>query len=177
MKIQSLATVCILFACLVSCVTTSEKQVIKQNGANIYYTLPRNWVVQKIEAPSDHYHIISPTTSTKPSDALVTIDFFNQFDFRFPSTETGCADSYLDAIQGHKDPKVRMSAVGYIRSPIYGQITEYRYCSDYFGDHLVSFVITKDGYATIELWVKTSDAREQYTQAFQEVLRSLHITR
>jgi hypothetical protein len=177
MKIHSFAITFIVILGLVSCATSSHQRYINQNGARLSYTLPKDWIVQKVSEPADYYNIISPANATKPSDPSITIDYYNHFDFRFPTTEKGCAESYLDAIQGHKDPKVTMSIIGMTTSPIYGDITLYRYHSDYFGDHLVSFVVTKHGYVTIELWVKTTEEREQFTKAFQDVVLSLSVTR
>ena len=162
---------------LSSCTTISSYRVIKQNGAKIRYELPNGWIVQKIEPPADYYNIISPKSATKPSDTSITIDFYNQFDFRFPQTEAGCAASYLDATQGHKDPAVRMSVIGSIHSPIYGHIAIFNFSSDYFGDHLVSIIVAQGGYVMVELWARTTEERLKYTQPFQEVVRGLSVER
>lgn len=177
MKIHSFILTISVVLSLVSCATLTRDREIKQNGAIIHYKLPHTWIVQNVKEPSDHYNIITPADSKSPSDPSITIDFYNQFDFQFPQTEKGCADSYLYATQGHKDPAVKMSKIGSITSPIYGAVSQYRYFSDYFGDHLISFIVTDGGYVTVELWTKTAEEREIYTKPFQEIVQSLSVTR
>lgn len=160
---------------LCSCTTVSRNRVIKENGASMRYQLPKGWMVDRITPPADYFNVISPTKTTKPSDVCITIDFYDQYDPRYPQTQAGCASSYLEATQSHKDSAVQMSLIGSVHSGRYGSIAIYNYSSDYFGDHLDSFIVTHGGYANIELWATKAADRIAYTQAFEEVVRSLSV--
>lgn len=159
---------------LSACSTVSsggKAKVIKEKGATITYTLPQGWKTVKVEEPADHFNIIAPAGATKLSDPSITIDYSDIS----KATEGECAKAYLMSVQEIKDPKVRMSTAGAIRTTKRGSVLIYRLASSYYGDHLVSFLVQKRGYVIVELWANTSKERAENEAAFREVVQGLDV--
>lgn len=170
--------ICIVIVLATSCRTVSSERHFQESGVTILFKLPNGWIVRNVEAPSDYHNLISPVEATKPSDPAISIDFFKAPHPR-PTIEAEQARKYLEEIHASKDDKVQMEISGAMDSPVYGRITQYRYFSDYYGNHLVSFVVTNDGYALVELWVDTAQAQEckRLEPDFREVVQSIRIQR
>lgn len=159
--------------CLSACCTmgpSGPTRVIKEKGATITYALPKGWKTVKVEEPSDHAYIIAPAGVDNPAGPSITIDYSDIH----KATEQECATAYLDSVREIKDPKVRMSNVGTVKTAS-GPVTIYRLASAYYGDHLVSFLVAKRGYAIVELWATTAAERAQQEPAFRETVAGLSV--
>lgn len=156
-----------------SCSSTTQS-IRYQNGTTVTYELPLNWKVQNVEPPSDHFNLIEPNESID-SNPGITIDFYTKNDSKFPKTQEGYAKLYLSEIHNAKDHDVKMDVLRTISSPTYGNISIYRFKSDYYGDHLVAMVLNVPGYCVIELWRTISDGQNIYQSEFEDVVRSITI--
>ena len=162
-------SVCFFLSC------SSTTQYLRyQKGTTVQYELPLNWEVKNIEPPSDHFNIIEPNESIN-SHPGITIDYYPKIDSKFPKTQEGYAKLYLSEIHNVKDDAVKMDILKTISSPIYGNITIYRFYSDYYGDHLVAIVVNDNVYCIIELWRTVSDLQNIYQSEFEDVVRSIII--
>lgn len=163
-------------ALLSSCCTMSpggsgKTKVIREKSATITCPLPQGWKSVKVEEPADHLNIIAPAGASKPSDASITIDYNDIA----KATEADCAEAHLASVRSIKDPGVRMSNAGTVKTADYGPVTIYRLASGYYGDHLVSFLVTKRGYVVVELWADTAAERAKNEAAFREVVGGLNV--
>jgi hypothetical protein len=157
----------------ISCSSTAQ-YIRYKNGTTIKYNLPLNWKVKNVEPPSDHFNIIEPNESLD-SHPGITIDYYPMIDDKFPRTQEGYAKLYLSEIHIVKDPEVKMDNLKTISSPAYGNITIYRFYSEYYGDHLVAIVENDIGYCIIELWRTVSDPQNIYQSEFEDVVSSIII--
>jgi hypothetical protein len=132
------------------------------------------WRVKNVEPPSDHFNIIEPKESID-SHPGITIDYYAKIDSKFPKTQEGYAKLYLSEIHNVKDDNVKMDILKTINSATYGNITIYRFYSDYYGDHLVAIIVNTTGYCVIELWRRVSDLQNIYQSEFEDVVSSIII--
>jgi len=172
-KMYKILTLTISVCFFLSCSSTTQ-YIRYQNGTIVKYELPLRWKVINVEPPSDHFNIIEPNESID-SNPGITIDYVANTDSKFPKTQEGYAKLYLSEIHNVKDADVKMDMLKTIRSPIYGNITIYRFFSDYYGDHLVAVVLNHTGYCVIELWRTVSDRQNIYQSEFEDVVRSIII--
>ena len=139
------------------------------------FNLPAGWVVIKANGPSRTENILRQKAAQDDTNPSITIDVYNSFDRRFPHSQTGCAESYLDGIHDVADEFTRKEIAAVVENPRHGKIQTYRFHSEWFGDHLVAFILTESGYATIELWTKTSLDRKKHTAAFHNFIRGVNL--
>ena len=139
------------------------------------YRIPDGWVATKVEGPSRVRNVIQQIGHTAREDPSITIDAFCQFDRRFPRTQQGCADSYLDGIHDVDDDSVKLEVFGTVQNQNHGEITLYRYYSDWLGDHLVAMIVTTYGYGTAELWADTATGRKTHTAAFKVFVQGIKL--
>ena len=155
---------------------TSPSIRSSQCGGKVgHFSIPEGWEVSKLEGPSRVENMIQRIGDTPRSDPGITIDAFCRFDDRFPRTQKGCADSYLDGIHDVLDENVVFEDAGTVENLSHGAITVYRFHSEWFGEHLVAKIVTDVGYATIELWADTPEQREQNTASFHEFVRQVKL--
>ena len=63
-----------------------------------------------------------------------------------------------------------------VTSPEFGQIAQYRYHSDYYGDNLVSFIIADDHFISVELWAVNEVQRRKFEQIFADFVKSIKVS-
>lgn len=137
------------------------------------YRVPQGWEVRKIEGPSRVENMIQEIGRSGRDDPGITVDAYCGFDNRFPRSQKGCAESYLDGIHDVDDDSVQFEAVGSVINPVHGAITIYRFHSEWFGDHLVAMIVADSGYATVELWADNEKQREKHSEAFREFVKGI----
>jgi hypothetical protein len=139
------------------------------------FTPPAGWVAIKIKGPARTENSLKPKENQGDDAPSITIDVHGRFDDRFPRSQKGCADSYLSGIHDVYDDSTRSELADIIVNPHHGKIQIYRFHSDWFGDHLVAFILTKSGFATLELWTKTAHDRVKYTEAFHQFIEGVRL--
>ena len=97
------------------------------------------------------------------------------FDDRFPRTQQGCAESYLNGIHDVDDDSVQFEIVGSVPNRFHGDIMLYRFHSDWYGDHLIAMIVAESGYATVELWTDSQEQREKHSEAFREFVKGIEL--
>jgi len=137
--------------------------------------MPNGWDAIKVEGPSRVQNMIQQVGHTAREDPSITVDAYCQFDRRFPKTQQGCADSYLDGMHDVDDDSVKLEVFGVVHNQNHGEITLYRYYSDWLGDHLVAMIVTENGFATAELWADTATQRERHADAFRTFVQGIKI--
>ena len=160
-------SVCLLFSC-----SSNIHSIRYQNGTTVTYKLPPDWKVKNVNPPSDHFNIIEPKEFSD-SYTGITIDYHEKIEGKYPHTQEGNAKLYLHEIHNVKDDEVKMELLKTISSPKYGDITIYRFYSNYFGDHLVAMVLNDTGHCVVELWRTISDQQNLYQSEFEDVVSSI----
>jgi hypothetical protein len=156
---------------LFSCSSTTQ-HIRYQNGTTVTYKLPSGWKVKQVTPPSDHFNIIEPD-EFNDSHPGITIDYHANTSSPFAHTQEGYAKQYLHEIHNVKDDKVKMEPLKTVSSSTYGDITIYRFYSNYFGDHLVAMVLNDTGYCVVELWRTISDQQYLYQLEFEYVVSTI----
>ena len=139
------------------------------------YQIPNGWEVRKIEGPAQVENMLQKIGRSDREDPSITIDAYCGFDNRFPRTQQGCAEGYLAGIHDVHDDKVQLEIVGSLLNRSHGEITLYRFHSEWFGDHLVAMIATESGYATMELWTDSQEQREENSEAFRQFVKSIEL--
>jgi len=171
MKFLALLLITVGFSSCCTMAPGGRTAVIKEKGATIASALPQGWKRVKVEEPSDHTNIIALVGAKNPSDPSITIDYSDIH----KAAQAECATAYLASVREIKDPKVRMSPAGTVQNAQFGPVAVYRLVSSYYGDHLVSFLVTKKGYVIVELWATNAAERSQQAAAFREVVQGLSV--
>lgn len=139
------------------------------------YRVPKGWEVRKIEGPSRVENMIQEIGRSDRDDPGITVNAYCRFNDRFPRTQQGCAESYLDGIHDVDDDSVQSEIVGSVSNPHHGDITLYRFHSEWYGDHLVAMIVADSGYATVELWADSQEQREKHFEAFREFVKGIEL--
>ena len=164
----------IALALLTGCASHNIKSWKCKQGAG-KFTIPDGWEMYDIKAPSEVQNLITPIGKEGLSDPGISLDAYCSFDKRFPETQRGCAESYLDGIHDVKDDTVKLEEVGNVSNESHGEITIFRYYSDWYGDHLVAMIVDRGIYATAELWTETEQDRKTYRSGFEEFVRGVRL--
>lgn len=164
----------LIFAILSGCTAPSIRSS-SCGGIAGTYRVPQGWEVRKIEGPSRVQNMIQEIGRSGRDDPGITVDAFCKFDNRFPRTQQGCAERYLDGIHDVDDDSVQFEIVGSVPNQFHGDITLYRFHSEWFGDHLVAMIVAEKGYATVELWADTQGQRETHSDSFREFVKGIKL--
>lgn len=165
----------ILLAVVLGSCTTPSILSSSCGGVAGSYRIPEGWEVREIDGPSRVENMVQEVGQFDRDDPSITVDAYCRFDYRFPRTQQGCARSYLNGIHDVDDDSVQFEAVGSVSNPLHGEITLYRFHSEWFGDHLVAMIVVESGYATVELWADSEGQREQYSDACREFVKGIEL--
>ena len=161
-------------AVLSGCATPSIHSISCGGVAGTYRVL-QGWEIRKIEGSSRVENMIQEIGRSGRDDPGITVDAYCRFDHRFPHSQQGCAESYLDGIHDVDDDSVQFEIVGSVLNPLHGDITLYRFHSEWFGDHLVAMIVVESGYAIAELWADNKEQREKHSEAFREFVKGIEL--
>ena len=166
----------LIAAALFGCSTTEHKIASRSYGRSPgTYMAPEGWVVVKVTGPARTENSLKQKTARNDDAPAITIDASTDFDRRFPHSQKGCADGFLDGIHDVYDETTQSEAMEVVENPVHGKVQIYRFHSKWYGDHLVAFVVTKSGFATLELWASNTRERKAHTVAFHEFVRSVRL--
>lgn len=145
-------------------------------GLGLVYAVPLDW----IRATSDSSNkelVLAPLSLPSDSHPKISVSIFSRFDSRYPRSQSGCATSYKDGIASVTDENIEMEKMPRnVTSPEFGQIAQYRYHSDYYGDNLVSFIIADDHFISVELWAVNEVQRRKFEQIFADFVKSIKVS-
>jgi hypothetical protein len=149
----------------------------KQESFSGTLMVPKGWERKIPDGPAQSQRLFQRHGNFDASSPTITMDVSSRFDQHFPKNAEGCALSYLDGIHDVHDDSVRFTKVGIIMNPEFGQVALYHYHSRWYGNHLLSFLVSSDSFIQLELWAKTMKEMKANQPSFELFVQGVEIKR
>ena len=164
-------------ALLSSCCSQTKNIEWKQETLSGTLTVPDGWRKIVPDGTSQSQRLFQKYGDHETSSPTISLNVYSRFDPRFPKTQEGCAQSYLDGIHDVHDDSVTFSKIGANLNPQFGQVTLYHYRSEWFGDHLVSFLVSSGAFIHVELWTKDREQMKADQFSFEEFVKGVRMAK
>ena len=116
------------------------------------FRVPPGWDALPIDPKSPHHATLFQVVSgSKQHNIVVSLDFYHLHSFVKEKTQQGSAANYLDGIQRHDDPNVKMDLVSTFQSERNGPINLYRYHYANRRERWAVFIVAGDYEVQLEI--------------------------
>jgi len=134
------------------------------------YVLPSGWRI-------DYPDVARTKNSLKLRGSIIGMAGGISLDmYEIKGTQNDHATKYLKGVHAFLDPSITCRKLNHsVCNPHHGEIFVWEYQSEYYGNHLVSFVVAHDGYVCVEIWATNKKERIQYQNAFFEIVATVKI--